>query len=107
MPKLTDKQSAYVLEYPVAVEFAKKQNDIFWTAEEIAVEKDVQDIMVNMTEAERHGVITVLKLFTLYELFAGDEYWGEVVKKWFPNPSVRMMANAFSYFEINVHAPFA
>ena len=106
MPNIMKTKEAYILEYPIAIEFAQKQNEVFWTAEEISVEKDIQDIMVNMTEAERHGVITVLKLFTLYELFAGDEYWGEKVKNWFPNPSVRMMANSFSYFEINVHAPF-
>lgn len=106
MKKITDKQEAYVLDFPEAVEFANQQNEIFWLADEIAVEKDVQDILVNMTEAERHGVVTVLKLFTLYELFAGDEYWGKQVYEWFPNPSVRRMANAFSFFEINVHAPF-
>lgn len=99
-------QEAYIFEYPQAVEFAEQQNEIFWTATEIAVEKDVHDIATNMTEAERHGVITVLKLFTLYELFAGKEYWGDRVMKTFPKPCINRMASAFSYFELNVHAPF-
>lgn len=105
-PFIQRQKDTYVLDYKVPVEFAKKQNEVFWLADEIEVEKDVQDIMTNLTESERHGVITVLKLFTLYELMAGDEYWGERVKNSFPRPDVRMMANSFSYFEINVHAPF-
>lgn len=105
-PRILREQKAYLFNYPEANEFAKIQNDVFWTADEIEVSKDVQDIMVNFTEAERHGVVTVLKLFTLYELFAGDEYWGGRVKETFPRPDIRKMANAFSYFEINVHAAF-
>jgi ribonucleotide reductase beta subunit family protein with ferritin-like domain/glutaredoxin len=105
-PQLLREKKTYVLDYKVPVEMAKKQNEVFWLADEIEVEKDVQDIMTNLTESERHGVITVLKLFTLYELMAGDEYWGERVKNTFPRPDIRMMASSFSYFELNVHAPF-
>lgn len=99
-------KEAYVYDYPVPVEMAKQQNEVFWLADEIKVEKDVQDIMVNMTESERHGVITVLKLFTLYELIVGRDYWSGRVMRTFPRPDIQMMANAFSYFELNVHAPF-
>lgn len=99
-------QTAYIVEYPEAIEFAEKQQSIFWTANEIQVEKDVQDIIVNMDESESHGVITTLKLFTLYELIAGNEYWGSKVVKMFPKPCIQRMANCFSFFELNVHAPF-
>lgn len=101
-----DQGKAYVFEYPQFKEFADAQNKVFWLADEIEVEKDIQDIKVNMTEAEQHGVITVLKLFTLYELVAGDCYWGNRVMKTFPNHSVKMMASSFSFMELNVHAPF-
>lgn len=99
-------KEAYVFDYDIPVAMAKAQNEVFWLADEIKVEKDVQDIMVNMTESERHGVITVLKLFTLYELVAGKEYWGNRIMKAFPRPDIQMMASSFSYFELNVHAPF-
>ena len=105
-PRMKRKQEAYIFDYPQADEFARQQNEVFWTDDEIEVSKDVQDIMVNFSESERHGVVTVLKLFTLYELFAGDEYWGERVKNMFPRPDIRKMANCFSFFEINVHAAF-
>ena len=70
------------------------------------MDKDIQDLQVNMNEAERHGVITTLKLFTLYELVAGNEYWGGKIVRTFKRPDIQRMANAFSFFEINVHAPF-
>lgn len=105
-PRIKQQQKAYITEYPQAVEFAKTQNDVVWFDTEIDVSKDIQDIMVNFNEAEKHGVVTVLKLFTLYELFAGDEYWGKRVTEMFPRPDINRMANCFSFFEINVHAPF-
>ncbi len=105
-PNILKEQTAYVFEYPEANEFADQQMRIFWTHEEIDLTKDVQDIMVNLTEAERHGVLTVLKLFTKYELLIGNEYWNGVVAKNFPKPEIQRMANCFSFFELNVHAPF-
>jgi ribonucleotide reductase beta subunit family protein with ferritin-like domain len=47
----------------VPVEFTNRQLKIFWLPEEINVEKDIQDVLVNFTPAEKHGVITTLKLF--------------------------------------------
>ncbi len=105
-PRMMRKKEAYVFDYDEAVEFSDQQNSIFWLPDEIDVEKDVQDIKVNMTEAESHGVITTLKLFTLYELHAGTEYWGKRVVEAFPRPCIIKMANSFSFFELNVHAPF-
>lgn len=103
---LTDKKETYTVDYPEASHFAETQASIYWRPDEIKVEKDVQDILVNLSDAEKHGVITVLKLFTLYELNVGNEYWGGVIAKQFPRPDIQRMANAFSFFELNVHAPF-
>lgn len=105
-PRIKTPTKDYTTKYPQAVEFANTQMDIFWHPNEIAVEKDIHDMRVNLTEAESHGVVTVLKLFTMYELMAGAEYWGDRVVRDFPRPDVQRMANAFSFFELNVHAPF-
>lgn len=106
IPNIKKAQEAYVFEYPQAIEFARKQNSIFWLEDEIKVEKDKQDLLVNMTASETHGTITNLKLFTKYELFVGNEYWGGVIAKRYPRPEIQRMANAFAFFELNVHAPF-
>ena len=106
MARLNERKESYTFDYPEALEFADKQMSIFWTAHEINVEKDIQDIRVNMTEAEAHGVITTLRLFTLYELVAGRDYWlGRVLRR-FPRPDVERMAATFGFFELAVHAPF-
>lgn len=104
--QLLTPKGSYTFDYPEAIQFADVQNDHFWLHSEIAVEKDLQDMKVNMEEAEYHGVVTTLKLFTLYELFAGSEYWGERVMKTFPRPDIQRMANCFSFYELNIHAPF-
>lgn len=107
LPRIKTRKESYTLDdYPQAIEYSDTQNSVFWLANEIKVEKDVQDLKVNATEAERHATITALKLFTKYELIVGNEYWGKIVKERYPRPEIERMANCFSYFEINVHAPF-
>jgi ribonucleoside-diphosphate reductase beta chain len=88
------------------IEYADKQLEVFWTADEINVDKDIQSVLVDMTEQERHGILTTLRLFTLYELRAGSDYWGDRFIKVFPRPEFRRMASVFSMFELAVHAPF-
>ncbi len=104
--KITDSKEEYLFDYPQAEEFTRKQLEVFWLPDEADVSKDVQDLMVNMTPQEKHGVVTTLKLFTLYELIIGNEFWGGRVRKAFPRPEVNMMAATFSMMELAVHAPF-
>lgn len=94
------------MDYETAIEFAEMQQRILWTAEEIEMEKDIHDLMTNLDEAELHGVTTVLRLFTEYELQVGKDYWTNRVMKVFPRPDIERMANMFAYVEINIHAPF-
>jgi ribonucleotide reductase beta subunit family protein with ferritin-like domain len=91
---------------PEPVEFADQQLKVFWLPDEIKVEKDVQDVLVNFTEAEKHAVITTLKLFSIYETHAGSEYWGGRFKDMFDSAEFHRMASVFSMFELAVHAPF-
>jgi len=93
-------------EFKEPVEFANQQLKIFWLPDEVKVEKDIQDVLVNFTEAEKHGVISTLKLFSLYETHAGDEYWGGRFKKMFDGAEFHRMASVFAMFELAVHAPF-
>ena len=100
------KKETYTFDYPQLLQFEEQQQKVLWTASEIDVEKDIQDLMVNMTEAEAHGVKEVLKLFTIYELIVGGEYWGGKFKRMFPRPELERIASLFSYVELGVHAPF-
>ena len=88
------------------IEFADQQLKVFWLPDEINVSKDIQDVMVNFTPAEKHAVITTLKLFSIYETHAGSEYWGGRFKNMFNGAEFHRMASVFSMFELAVHAPF-
>ncbi len=103
---ITEKSESFVVRYPQAIEFTNKQLSVFWLAEEIKVEKDVHDILTNLTEAEKHGVLTVLKLFSIYELYAGRDYWTGRIMDMFPRPEIQRMAATFGMFELAVHQPF-
>jgi ribonucleotide reductase beta subunit family protein with ferritin-like domain len=88
-------------------EFTRKQMSIFWLPDEPKVEKDIQDIRVNLTEAEKHGVITVLKLFSLYEMSAGDDYWSGRFRLTCPEQIEYVeMASVFSMVELAIHLQF-
>lgn len=104
--RLLTPKSEYIVDYPMAIEFAKQQAEIIWFPTEIEVEKDLHDLKTNCTEAEYHGVISTLKLFTLYELNVGNDYWQNYVSKVFPRPDIQRMASTFSFMELGVHAPF-
>ena len=99
-------KSTYTYDYPQALGYTEMQQSIFWTSDEIEMNKDIHDLKTKLTEAELHGVTTVLKLFTLYELHVGNEYWLDYVRKTFPRPEIQRMASLFGMFELNVHAPF-
>lgn len=92
--------------YPEAVKFANEQLKVFWLPDEISVEKDIQDVLTNFTEAEKHAAIMTLKLFSIYETHVGDEWWSGRFKQMFHNADIHRMASVFSMFELAVHAPF-
>lgn len=104
--KIQTYQPAYVFAYPEFAELADQQLKIFWPHTEIDVSKDKQDMLVNLTDAEYHGVVTALKLFTKYELFVGNEYWLSRVMNKFKRPEIQRMASCFGHVELNSHAPF-
>lgn len=106
-PRIMTPTESYVVVYPEFVKMADVQfEDCRWTATEIEVEKDKQDMLVEMTPAQKHATTTGLKLFTRYEMFAGKEYWLDRVMNAFPRPEVQRMASVFGMFELQVHAPF-
>jgi ribonucleotide reductase beta subunit family protein with ferritin-like domain len=106
MVNILKEHKTYTFEYPQAIEFCEKQEDIFWTAKEIALEKDLHDLKSELTEAELHGVTTVLRLFTEYELRVGGDYWLGRMMNSFHRPELQRMFASFGAIELNVHAPF-
>lgn len=106
IPDILKKVDSYVIAYPEAIEAAETQTDILWTADEVVVEKDLYDLHNNLTEAEKHGVITTLTLFTKYELAVGSDYWLGRMMRIFKRPELQRAFAVMGAVELNVHAPF-
>lgn len=99
-------QGGLVAEYPQILQFIEDQLSVFWTHGEIRLDKDIQDILVNLTNAERHGVLEVLKLFTKYEVFAGSEYWNGRFAKIYPRIEFQELSAVNGMMELAVHKRF-
>lgn len=100
-------KSTFTIDYPQAVEFMNQQQSIYWPHFEVKVSKDKQDFMVNLTPAEKHGVVTTLQLFTKYEFIIGNEFWLNWVMKKFPRPAdIQPMAATFGGVELGIHQFF-
>ena len=95
-----------VYEDKQVIKFADEQLSVFWLPDEIKVEKDVQDVLTNFTESEKHAVIETLRLFSIYETHVGDEWWSGRFKEMFSTADWHRMASVFSMFELAVHAVF-
>lgn len=104
--QIMTRKSTYTIDYPQAIETARRQFKTLWSAEELGVEKDENDVRTRLTEPERKGLITVLKLFTQYELEIGQEFWSGKFSRLFPRPDMLRAANACAFVELNSHAPF-
>lgn len=96
----------FSIAYPRAVEFMNLQASIFWPAHEVKVEKDIHDIRVNCSEAERHGIMETLRLFTKYEQIIGEESWTGRFCETFRRHELVSMATLFGAMELSVHKVF-
>jgi ribonucleoside-diphosphate reductase beta chain len=106
LPRCKIKKTIPTYDYEEPLKAIEAQHDIFWLPTEPKVEKDLHCLKTELTEAELHGVMTTLSLFTTYEILAGNEYWGDRFKRIFPRPEFERMGSCFSNIELNVHTPF-
>lgn len=104
--RIMTKTESMVEYYPQFSAMARESASSFWFGDEYPVEDDLNDFLVNMTEAELHGVKTVLKLFTHYEIVIGADYWSGYVLTKFRRPEITRLANAHAHVESSSHAVF-
>lgn len=102
MSLLTPRPTYAPFEYPQAYQYWELQQQSHWLHTEISMASDINDWKMNLTDAEKHVVGHILKGFTQSEVFI-QEYWGQMVGKWFKKPEIQMMAATFSAFE-SIHA---
>ncbi len=90
--------------YPLANEIRKKQQDVFWTEQEIPIEKDIHDYRHNMSKAQFNLTSVTLDLFVEIEQKVGMVW--ETIASWFPHSEIEGACSAISSMEKSVHAFF-
>ena len=91
-------------DYPQAVEFMEQQQNVNWFAQEIKVEKDKQDFLVEMDEAQLNLAKINTQVFVQLEQDVGA-IWDQI-SHWFPHFEIEAAATQMKCMEISVHAPF-
>jgi ribonucleoside-diphosphate reductase beta chain len=102
MGLLTPRATYAPFEYEQAYKYWELQQQSHWLHTEIAMASDINDWKLNLTDSERNVIGNILKGFTQSEVFI-QEYWSQMVAKWFKKPEIQMMAATFSAFE-SIHA---
>ena len=98
--------SGWVIQYRDIEALAEQQAVVFWPGKDPDVPADIHDIITKATDADRHAIMYSLKLFTLYELMAGQDYWLSRFSKSFQRPEFLQMSTMFAAVEFNSHANF-
>ncbi len=102
MSLLTPRPTYAPFEYPEAYKYWELQQQSHWLHTEINMSSDINDWKVHLNEKEKNVIGNILKSFTQAEVFI-QEYWSQMVGKWFKKPEIQMMAATFSAFE-SIHA---
>lgn len=89
-------------EYEQAYKYWELQQQSHWLHSEIAMASDISDWKSVLTDSEKNVIGNILKGFTQSEVFI-QEYWSQMVGKWFKKPEIQMMAATFASFE-SIHA---
>lgn len=97
---------AYLEVFEPASKLADKQFSIQWPWSEFPVKDDIHQMKTEFSSKQTGSVVGSLKLFTHYELKAGNEYWGNKVVKAFAPQCIKRMAMVNANVELNSHAPF-
>jgi ribonucleoside-diphosphate reductase beta chain len=102
MGLLTPRATYAPFEYEQAYKYWELQQQSHWLHTEIAMASDINDWKLNLTDIERNVIGNILKGFTQSEVFI-QEYWSQMVAKWFKKPEIQMMSAAFASME-SIHA---
>lgn len=102
MSIMTPRPTYAPFEYEQAYRYWELQQQSHWLHTEIAMASDINDWKLNLSDNERNVIGQILKGFTQSEVFI-QEYWSQMVSKWFKKPEIQMMAASFSSME-SIHA---
>ena len=103
MRNITEERIVYKpFEYPEAFDFYLKQQQAHWIWTEVPMMADVTDWKQNLSETEKNIIGSILKGFAQTETVVND-YWSNLVTKWFRKPEIIAMGVCFANME-TIHA---
>ncbi len=102
MSILTPRPTYAPFEYEQAYRYWELQQQSHWLHTEVTMASDINDWKLNLTDAEKNVIGHILKGFTQSEVFI-QEYWSQMVAKWFKKPEIQMMSASFASME-SIHA---
>jgi ribonucleoside-diphosphate reductase beta chain len=85
-------------EYQEAADYWLKQHQAHWLHTEVPMMSDLADWNSNLNETEKNIIGSILKGFAQTETVVND-YWTQLVTKWFRKPEVIMMATTFGHLK--------
>ena len=89
-------------EYQEAADYWLKQQQSHWLHTEVPMMSDLADWNSNLSKTEKNIIGSILKGFAQTETVVND-YWTQLVTKWFRKPEIIAMATTFGAFE-TIHA---
>jgi ribonucleoside-diphosphate reductase beta chain len=99
---LLDRRASYSpFQYQKAYDFWEAQQQSHWIHSEVSMASDINDWKTKLTDSEKNVIGHILKGFIQSEIFI-QEYWNQMVSKWFKKPEIQMMAASFGNME-SVH----
>jgi ribonucleoside-diphosphate reductase beta chain len=98
MSLLDAKKTYKPFEYPWAYELFKKQHQMHWLPEEVAMADDVRDWKQNLTDNERNLCTQIFRFFTQADIEVNDCYMTRYASIFKP-VEIKMMLAAFSSME--------
>lgn len=103
---IKQRSTSFKTVYEWADEFTNRQWRKFWDAKDYNMADDMHSFRTVLTKPERLMLIEILKIFNLYEVNIGIEFWNGRFKKMFPRYEFERMGAVFGAIETGVHAPF-
>lgn len=92
--------------YPWALEYWRRQQQIHWLAEEVPLGEDLKDWAVKLNDKERNLLTQIFRFFTQSDIEVNDNYM-ERYSRVFKPTEIKMMLAAFSNSETTHIAAYA
>lgn len=106
LPLMMQRSESFQSEYPWIDDYNKKQRDLYWEPNDYNAADDMQSYKTKLNDKQREMVVTLMGIFTHYEVFLGQDFWNGKFKRMFPRYEFHRAGSTFGFMESSVHEIF-